>query len=70
MKEQMVNRLSATLTHTTPINYRNVPLRRLSTVRNFLGAAVHTKNATLRGTLGIHILFHRKILPVGTLITL
>jgi len=35
-------------------------LRRLSIVKIFLRVAVHTKNATFRGTSAIQIPFHRK----------
>ena len=53
----MFNRFSTPFTHTTPINYQKVPLTKLSIVKIFPKAVVHTKNATFRGTLAPKMLF-------------
>ena len=62
MKEEMVNRLTITLAHVTPIHIITglfSPLK-LPIVRLFLKAVVQTKKATLEGTFCFHMLFQGK----------
>jgi len=60
MKEELINRFSTFLTHTTPVHHNNIPLRKLSKVKIFPKAVVYRKKVTLKGALTFQILFQEK----------
>jgi hypothetical protein len=65
MKKKVINGLLTLLAHTTPIYHNDVPLPQAIQVSIFPNATVHTKNATLEGTLILQIFFHGKGEPIS-----